>query len=214
MSAHNLLMLVNGASSDVCYAVSSQDGHTYIDTIFHIKNNAHLLCKRDFISITGALEYVLNLRSEAGNGKPQELVIKAFKITSVESVLDDFPIFDYDYQDLRDELDDVRRYNEVDAGRAWVITESDGKYNVTTEIDGVSKDVASVENDLFPLPDLTTALEMVVFLERVYSVNNSQVGEKIASFDRIYSKADTILSEAFGYDKLYPKEKTKDNIER
>lgn len=213
MSAHNLLMLVNGASSDVSYAVSSQDGHTYIDTVFHDKNNAHQFCERDFISVTGALEYVLDLRNKE-NGNPQELVIKAFKITDIEEVIDDFPAIEYDYQDWREILDDARQYNAVDAGRAWVIAESGGKYNVTTEIDGVSKDVASIENDLFPLSDLTTALEMVVFLERVYSANNSQVDEKTASFDRMYSKANTVLSETFGYNKLYPKEKAKENIER
>lgn len=172
MSTNNLLMLVNGAYDNISFAIYSAYGSTYVDSIFPDKGNLiRPFSDGEFESVDSALNAVLTFRNEAT--APQELVIKCFK----------------HFSDGR-----------VDIGRAWVITEEDGNYIVSTEIDGFSDKIKT--HDVLPLQDINTAVEFVGLLERVYSQHNSCVGEKTAAYGVMCQRALDILTSPFDADAL------------
>lgn len=190
MSKSNLLLMVNGADNNTAYAISTEYGITYVDEIRIGKDGVptrHIFCDGELEGVDVALKRVMEDRNSVED--PQALVIKSFK-----------------------------RFgdNHIDIGRAWVITEDEGNYNFTTEIDGVVNKVRVMDgtNDILSLQNLDTAVEFVGFLEHVYSEHNSRVGERTVSFGALYNKAIDILTKPFDVEALKLLRRQKESIER
>lgn len=181
MSAEHLLLLINGKDTRVSYAIMTDFDVTYAETIHHDHNNEHIPFEFPCNSVKEALNQVVNERNSNTSNTiylpNDELTIKAFKRVT---------------------------YNQVDVGRAWVISENtkNGTFNVTTEIDGLQDDTLNKASDLLPMNNLNTAVDLVGFLERVYSENNPNAGKKLTNLNAIYEKSLDILEKPFDAVKL------------